>query len=113
MKKWLLGTVFASALVLGACGGSGDTKNEAETNDTGGDTTEEVSEAEKLYQQSCASCHANDLSGQAGPGLTDVGSNLSEDEIEKIIIEGKGSMPAGLVGDDDAKILASWLAEKK
>lgn len=110
MKKWLLATVFASALVLGACGSDDDKKNDA---DTGGETTEEHAEAEKLYQESCASCHATDLSGQAGPGLTDVGDRLSEEEIEEVINEGKGIMKGGLVNPDEAKVLAGWLAEKK
>lgn len=38
---------------------------------------------------------------------------MSAEEIEKIIVDGKGSMPPGLLTGDDAKLVAEWLAEKK
>ena len=73
-----------------------------------------VAEAgEKLYKQSCASCHGGNLEGGNGPTLTSVGSKLSESEILEMIKNGKGMMPSGLVSETDAKILAKWLAEKK
>ncbi len=73
-----------------------------------------VAEAgEKLYQKSCLSCHGENLEGKAGPSLKVIGGKLSEKEILSIIKNGKGMMPSGLVSDAEAKILASWLAEKK
>lgn len=74
---------------------------------------EEVVKApEEIYANSCASCHANDLSGDFGPALTNIGSELSAEEIIDIIENGKGNMPAGTAGPEDAKIVSEWLAEE-
>lgn len=70
-----------------------------------------VTDVEKLYLKSCAGCHANDLTGSAGPDISSVGSNLSAEEIEKVIIEGQGPMPPGLLSDDEAREVAEWLSE--
>lgn len=76
--------------------------------------THSVAEAgEKLFKQSCASCHGNNLEGNSGPSLKAIGGQKSKDEILDIIKNGKGMMPSGLVSETDAKILANWLAEKK
>lgn len=75
----------------------------------GGETTEDPSE---VFESNCASCHGADLSGGTGPELAEVGNRLSEDEIQEIIINGTdGGMPGGLVGDDQAAAIATWLAE--
>ncbi|GAB3802830.1 cytochrome c551 [Virgibacillus kimchii] len=122
MKKWLLTIVFGSVLVLGACGGAdddtdepaddgADTDTEESADDNGEGGTVDVAAAEEAYQQSCASCHGQDLSGGAGPDLTDVGSRYSADEIANIIEEGIGSMPAGTATGDDVDLLANWLAD--
>lgn len=121
MKKWLMAVLFGTMLVLGACGGAGD-DNANEPADTNDEGTEEPAEdggtvdtaaAEDAYQQSCASCHGQDLSGGAGPDLTDVGSRLSAEDIKDIIENGQGSMPGGLLSGDDATAVADWLAEHK
>lgn len=123
MKKWLMAVLLGSVLVLGACG-SGDDAQDDTSVDEGTGTEEatdegaaggsvDASAAEELYKQNCASCHAQDLSGGVGPELTTIGSKMSAEEIEKIIVDGKGSMPPGLLTGDDAKLVAEWLAEKK
>ncbi|WP_078379671.1 cytochrome c550 [Sutcliffiella halmapala] len=68
--------------------------------------------AEELYQQnSCIGCHGNDLAGGAGaPALVDVGDRLSPEEIKEVIINGQGTMPAGLANPQEAEVLAEWLA---
>lgn len=130
MKKWLMAVLLGTLLVLGACGGGNDdaqepadtedeateetTDDAAETDDATDDAAEEggsvdASAAEELYKQSCASCHGADLSGQGSfPSLK--GTGLSAEEIETIILEGRGSMPAQLLTGDDAKTVAEWLA---
>lgn len=82
----------------------------------GGGHQEETVDAnpEEMFQSKCASCHGGDLSGGAGPNLQKVGSRYSAEEIQDIIINGKGSaMPAGLYTGEQAAKLAEWLAEKK
>ncbi|WLR46243.1 cytochrome c [Halobacillus litoralis] len=82
----------------------------------GGEKHEETASAnpEELFQNQCASCHGGDLGGGAGPNLQEVGSRYSAEEINDIIVNGKGSaMPAGLYTGEQATKLAEWLAEKK
>lgn len=126
MKKTLMAVLFALMLVLAACGGGNDAANNDAANNGAANNTEEnaannendggtvdSAQAEDAYKSSCASCHGQDLSGGAGPDLTNVGSKLSADEIETIIVEGQGSMPGGLLAGDDATAVAEWLAEHK
>src|SRR5690625_484620 len=117
MKKWLMAVLLGTVLVLGACGGGGGSSTDEgtstdESTDTDGATVDS-SAAEAAYKQSCASCHADDLSGGVGPDLTAIGASLSAGDIEDIIVNGVGSMPGGLLSGDDATAVAEWLAEKK
>ncbi|HLQ72710.1 MAG TPA: cytochrome c [Bacillota bacterium] len=111
MKKWLVATLLGSALVLGACGGSDD--DAGDSGDSGEDATTETAAAEEIYKKSCASCHGSDLEGGAGPGLENVGSDHSADEIADIIDNGTGSMPAQNLSEEDRDELADWLAAKE
>lgn len=109
MKKWLLALGLGSILVLGACGGgdSGDSSNGDDTGDTS------VAAGEQAYKDNCASCHGNDLEGGAGPSLEGVSSEYSVEEIEDIIENGIGSMPAmKSVTDEDRTAIAEWLVTK-
>lgn len=103
MKKKLLALLMGTSLVLAACGGG----EEAGSGDTAG------ADGEKIYNQKCSGCHGGDLEGGAGPKLSDVGTRLSQEDIEKTIAEGKGTMPPKLVEGEDAKAVAEWLAGKK
>ncbi|WP_102264364.1 cytochrome c551 [Mesobacillus jeotgali] len=104
MKKKLLALLMGTSLALAACGGGGD---EAGGGDTAG------ADPEKLYNQKCSSCHGGDLEGGVGPKLSDVGSRLSQEDIESVIANGQGSMPPKLLEGDDASAVAEWLANKK
>lgn len=111
MKKWLFTVLFGSALLLGACGGG----DEGASDDNGGDNgSVDSDQAEEIFKSNCAQCHGSDLSGGAGPDLTNVGADHSEDDIKDIVQNGKGNMPAqDQVTGDDLDTLASWLADKK
>lgn len=75
---------------------------------------ESISSAEDIYKDSCASCHGGDLTGASGPELEQVGDRLSEDEIKDIIVDGiPPGMPGGLVNNEEAGVLAEWLAEQE
>jgi cytochrome c551 len=104
LKKKLLALLMGTSLALAACGGGGD---EAGGGDTAG------ADPEKLYNQKCSSCHGGNLEGGVGPKLSDAGSRLSQEDIEKILAEGKGSMPPKLLEGDDASAVAEWLSNKK
>lgn len=113
MKKWLMAIVFGIVLVLGACGGGGDDGGSEEPAEEESGETVDAGAAEDIYKESCASCHGGDLGGGAGPDLTSVGSDLSQDEIETQIEEGGDGMPPGLVSGDDLTTLSAWLADMK
>lgn len=69
---------------------------------------------EDIYANNRASCHGDDLSRGAGPDLTAVGEELSEEEMEDIIENGKGSMPGGFIENEKAiQKLANWLSDKR
>ncbi|TJY42804.1 cytochrome c [Cohnella pontilimi] len=74
-----------------------------------------TADATALYQQQCLACHAADLSGGAGPALSNVGARLSADDIATRISNGGGGMPAfkGTLSDDQIHALANWLSAKK
>ncbi|WP_458411873.1 cytochrome c551 [Schinkia sp. CFF1] len=121
MNKKLLALFMGSALVLGACGGGGDTAKEPANNAGNTGTTEQAApaaddvsaKAEGIFKQSCASCHGQNLEGGVGPDLTKVGTRLDQAGIENILANGRNAMPAGLIQGDDAKAVAEWLAAKK
>lgn len=120
MKKWLFAVLLGIVLTLGACGGNddaaddnGDTGNDNGTEENAGDGAVDSAAGEEIYQSNCASCHGADLSGGAGPELTQVGSKYSKEDIENIVQNGYGRMPALNVAGDDLDALSSWLADKK
>ena len=116
LKKWLLTLLFVSTLVvLGACGG-GDNAAPAQDSGTAGSTdgaTASTADVEKLYQQSCQSCHGANLEGGFGPTLAQVGNKYSAEEIENIILNGQGNMKGGFLKGEEATAVANWLADHK
>jgi len=118
MKKWLMAVIFATMLVLAACGGGANDGNNdngaADNNAADNNNSEETADSgdgEEVYKENCASCHGDDLSGNVGPALDNVGSDHSVDDIKQVIEDGQGSMPAGIVSGDDEDAVAEWLAE--
>lgn len=89
---------------------AGVDQREARENPEETEETEDLS-VEDVFKNNCASCHGDDLEGDNGPNLTEVGSRLSEEDIEDIIVNGKGSMPPGQASNEEAAELAEWLAE--
>lgn len=121
LKNLLLALGLGTTLALAACGGSDDssssdsssTKEESTMNDDSS-KTETAVDAEKIFANNCASCHGNNLEGNVGPNLTKVGAKYSSEEIQEIIKNGKGQMPAGILKEDEEIVaVADWLADKK
>jgi cytochrome c551 len=110
MKKKLLALLMGTSLVLAACGGNEEAEEPKDGTET---TTADAGEDAKLFNNKCSSCHGQNLEGGVGPALEKVGSKLSQEDIEKIIQEGKGAMPPGLLEGEEASQVASWLATKK
>lgn len=84
-----------------------------------GEPTEEQAEEEgvaedpeEMFSNNCASCHGGDLSGGVGPDLTEVEDKHSAEEIQEIILNGKGEMPPVDVQDEQSEAIAEWLLEQ-
>ncbi|WP_164668587.1 cytochrome c550 [Virgibacillus doumboii] len=94
---------------------NGGEKQEQSGESGGGETAS--TDAAKIYENTCASCHGADLSGAVGPALNKVGSKYDKAEIKEIIKTGfpdaQPPMPGGLVQGAEADALAQWLSEKK
>lgn len=65
----------------------------------------------KLYKQSCAMCHGDNLEGLNGPPL--VGANLEVDHVKKMATEGGGTMPPNRFkgSDKDLQTLAEFISK--
>jgi cytochrome c551 len=112
MKKKLGVLLFGTSLVLAACGG-GDSAEKAPEQEASSGETASAESGEKLFLQSCAACHGQDLKGGAGPSLEQVGGKYSKEDIENIIVNGQGAMPKGVLKGEDASKVAEWLAAKQ
>lgn len=55
-----------------------------------------------VYQNSCAGCHADDLSGGEGPAL--IGTGLPEEAIKQIAVDGIGDMPPDVFQGSDEEL---------
>ncbi|MFH5882703.1 PQQ-binding-like beta-propeller repeat protein [Halalkalibaculum sp. DA3122] len=65
-----------------------------------------------IYEQSCATCHGADLSGQhpVYPALANVGERLSRDQVRSIIQEGGARMPAfSNITDEEIESIIAFL----
>ncbi len=62
---------------------------------------------EATAEANCISCHGSSYEGGVGPSL--VATELGQEEIEEILINGKGSMPAGLVPEENVAAMAEWV----
>jgi cytochrome c551 len=81
--------------------------------ETAGGETASTEKAEEIASTSCMTCHGENLKGGAGPALDKIGSKYAQSDIENIIKNGKGAMPAGVITPEEAKIVAEWLVQKK
>ncbi|MGD6853650.1 cytochrome c550 [Bacillus infantis] len=111
----LIAVLGIGAMFLVSFKGLGDAKDLAAEQEGGGEEqTEEVAaNPEDIYKQSCIGCHGDQYQGGVGPALTGVGDRYSQDEIADIVVNGKGSMPPGLVPQEKAGEMAEWLAGLK
>ncbi|MCQ6560230.1 c-type cytochrome [Paenibacillus mendelii] len=110
MKVYSFFLSMIIVLVLTACSSEGNTQELEAGANSPGDV-----EAIALYKQSCLSCHAADLSGRVGPGLQEIGSKLSEEQLFGLIQDGARGMPSFKKKLTAAEIeaLAQWLSNNK
>ncbi|MFH5185394.1 c-type cytochrome [Paenibacillus sp. TAB 01] len=121
MYKWIMSILIGLACILGLSVlfmQSGERQNQTKQEASAPalpDTPLNIQAAEASYKQSCITCHGNDLAGKIGPNLQKVGSKLSDQQIYKVLQNGRGGMPSfkNSLKDDEIVNLAKWLAEKK
>ncbi|MCY8939424.1 c-type cytochrome [Peribacillus frigoritolerans] len=82
-------------------------------NSIGGTQDTSAGNPEEIVSNSCISCHGENLQGGAGPALNKIGAKYSQNDIEDIINNGKNGMPAGVISNEEAAIVAEWLSQKK
>ncbi|MBZ5563771.1 MAG: PQQ-binding-like beta-propeller repeat protein [Acidobacteriia bacterium] len=78
--------------------------------------TKALASTRQVYAAHCASCHRPDMRGTPPefPSLVNVGSRLKEDEMAKIIREGRGRMPNfAELGENVIAAMANFLASGK
>lgn len=80
---------------------------DGESAEGGEEATAGEFDPEAVAQGKCVSCHGNSYEGGMGPSLVETA--MSEDEIKDIIANGKGSMPGGLVGQENLDEMAAWV----
>lgn len=80
---------------------------EAAEGEEGGETAEGEFDPEAHAQANCISCHGSSYEGGVGPSL--VATELPQADIEDILINGKGTMPGGLVPEENAAAMAEWV----
>ena len=80
---------------------------EAAEGEEGGETAEGDFDPEAHAQANCISCHGSSYEGGVGPSL--VATELPQSDIEDILINGKGTMPGGLVPEENAAAMAEWV----
>lgn len=105
MKRRLVGLLLGSTLFLAACGGGGAPDVDLSTIEV----TLTTEETKSIYSQNCASCHGQILANGMPGDLEGIGSELSREELEKVIQRGTGMMPGGLVQGEEAAAIVEWL----
>lgn len=73
----------------------------------GGEEAAADFDPEAHAEASCVSCHGSSYEGGVGPSL--VATELSQEEIEEILINGKGTMPPGTVPEENTAAMAEWV----
>ena len=72
---------------------------------------EPVTEGQVTFENSCSGCHGADGDSGSSPQLSSVVPPLSDEELTDVIVNGKGSMPGGLVQEADVPALVSYLRD--
>ncbi|MGG0717185.1 cytochrome c [Robertmurraya massiliosenegalensis] len=109
MKK-ILTLLVGTLVLLAACS---DDDSSSNTNDSGEKVPLSIEEVKNVYSQSCSRCHGQILADGVPGDLENIGTELSEEEIDEIIRKGKGMMPGRLVKEEEAAAIAEWLSTIK
>lgn len=97
----ILASVSLSVFALGGCLPGGDSDESGESNGAGVDDA--VALGERIYQEQCAGCHANDDSNSVGPSLAGLyGSEVTFEDGSTTVVDGEHIVES--VTDPQARI---------
>lgn len=100
------------ALALAGCGGGDSDAGGADTADLPGDAGSRG--AQVVTSEGCLGCHQIGTEGNSGPGpeLTQIGSKLSKEEIEDVLVNPRPPMPSfSNLPDGDRAAIADYLSD--
>ncbi|MBN8250442.1 cytochrome c [Priestia flexa] len=109
----LIALIGIGLMVTFSFNGLNNAEEIAAEKEGGGEEDQASAKPEDLYQQNCIGCHGDQYQGGVGPALKGAGDKLSEEEIADILVNGKGSMPPGLISAEKAPEMAKWVSEIK
>ena len=121
MQKWIMAVLFFGACAFGpimlmvSAGQDKPGKEQEAKGPSMPAVTLDKAAAEAIYTKSCVSCHGNQLEGKLGPNLQKVGTKMSQEQIYKLVLNGKGAMPAfkSSLKEEEVANIAQWLAQHK
>ncbi|MCK6506454.1 cytochrome c [Myxococcota bacterium] len=64
-----------------------------------------------VFGDTCAACHGADGTGDSGPSLVDAVPGYGDEDLLSIMLEGKGSMGAVALSDQEAADVLAYLNE--
>ena len=78
----------------------------------GAQETAELTTGEEIYTARCSACHQADFSGRAGPSLKTASVlNMPDSYWLQTILNGKGSMPAVRITEEQAQLVIDYVKE--
>ena len=77
----------------------------SDSKDTGSSLVADVANGQTIHDTRCMACHSSN------PSMSDNVSNLSDDELEDVILNGIGSMPGQFLTEQELVDLIAYLRE--
>jgi cytochrome c551 len=79
------------------------------------DTVDAKSNVFVIYKNTCAGCHGEQMQGISGPDLRHIGSKMSKEALEKVILDGAQGMPGfkEKLTPEQVTLLVETLAKEK
>jgi cytochrome c551 len=107
----LVALSVAAAFGVAGCGGDDSGGGDATPVQDVGDPVA----GKAVFAARCTSCHLGDGTedGGAGPNLSGKGSNHTPEQLEAVVVEGRGAMPAGIVSGTDLDNVVAYVYSLK
>ncbi|WP_040228825.1 cytochrome c550 [Bhargavaea cecembensis] len=84
-------------------GGDGGAASEGD----GGEADSGDFDPQAFAEGKCVSCHGQNFEGSIGPNLHEISDD--KDTVKDVLKNGKGTMPGGLVPEENLDAMADWV----